>query len=254
MRACGGDGGGSGGRARLNGWLSARSWGTPSGDPHHVLENARDLGSLGNVGALGMGQYWYVFVATFGLVVLGLVYVGARLVPPRPLRRHPTLDWAAGGETAGAPVVSAFLMGSLIGLTVLVGLFLRPPMRPDHVVYGRYVEILVPPLLALGLVRLWTAPVRRLVVELSIGAAGTLLPRPSGSSPGWTGRKQNRSRLNGSGPIRHTGRPCGGCRMWTINNIPDEPPSRPSSGGRPLASSRMRSAWVALRAGRTNWT
>jgi hypothetical protein len=149
--------------------------GTPSGDLHHVLENARDLGSLGNVGALGMGQYWYVFVATFGLVVLGLVYVGARLVPPRPLRRHPTLDWAAGRETAGAPVVSAFLMGSLVGLTVLVGLFLRPPMRPDHVVYGRYVEILVPPLLALGLVRLWTAPVRRLVVELSIGAAVALV-------------------------------------------------------------------------------
>lgn len=160
---------------RLNGWLSARNWGTPlGGDLHQVLENARDLGSLGNVGALGMGQYWYVFVATFGLVVLGLVDTGARLAPPRPLRRHPTLGWAAGRETAGAPVVSAFLVGSLVGLTMLVGLFLRPPMRPDHVVYGRYVEILVPPLLALGLVRLWTAPIRRLVVELSIGAAVAL--------------------------------------------------------------------------------
>jgi hypothetical protein len=164
---------------RLNGWLSARNWGTRlGGDLHRVLENARDLGSLGNVGALGMGQYWYVFVATFGLVVLGLVYTGARLVSPRPLRRHPTLGWAAGRETAGAPVVSAFLMGSLVGLTVLVGLFLRPPVRPDHVVYGRYVEILVPPLLALGLVRLWTAPVRRLVVELSIGAAVALVACP----------------------------------------------------------------------------
>jgi hypothetical protein len=157
---------------RLNGWLSARSWGTPhGGDLHRVLENARDLGSLANIGALGMGQYWYVFVATFGLVVLGLVYAGARLVPPRPWRRHLMLS----RETAGATVVSAFLVGSLLGLTVLVGLFLRPPTRPDHVVYGRYVEILVPPLLALGLVRLWTAPVRRLAVELTIGAAVALV-------------------------------------------------------------------------------
>jgi len=68
-------------------------------------------------------------------------------------------------------VVSAFLLGSAVGLTVLVGLFLLPPVRPDHVVYGRYVEILVAPMLALGLVRLWTAPARRLVFELALGAA-----------------------------------------------------------------------------------
>lgn len=156
----------------LNNWLTARSWGQRhDSELQRVLDNARDLGSLENVAALGVGQYWYVFVATFGLIVLGLVHLGTCLLPSDPLRRRLRPGWAASQETAGAPVVRVFLLGSAIGLTVLVGLFLRPPLRPDHVVYGRYVEILVPPLLALGLVRLWTTPIRRLVPDLAVGTA-----------------------------------------------------------------------------------
>jgi hypothetical protein len=159
----------------LNNWLSARSWGQHhDSDLQHVLDNARDLGSLGNVAALGLGQYWYLFAATFGLIVLGLVHLGTRLLPSDPLTRRLRPGWAASRDTAGAPAVSVFLAGSLIGLTVLVGLFLRPPLRPDHVVYGRYVEILIPPLLALGLVRLWTTPIRRLAPELGVGTAVAL--------------------------------------------------------------------------------
>jgi len=157
---------------QLNDWLRDRSWGQrPDGDLQRVLDNALDLGSLENVAALGAGQYWYLHVATFGLVVLGLVHLGTRPRPGDPLTGRPRPGWVASRETTGAPVVSAFLLGSAVGLTVLVGLFLLPPVRPDHVVYGRYVEILVAPLLALGLVRLWTAPARRLVFELALGAA-----------------------------------------------------------------------------------
>jgi hypothetical protein len=137
----------------LNNWLGSRSWGQHhDSDLQHVLDNARDLGSLENVAALGLGQYWYVFVATFGLIVLGLVHLATHLLPRDPLTHRLRPGRAASRDTAGAPVVGAFLAGSAIGLTVLVGLFLRPPVRPDHVVYGRYVEILVPPLFALGLV------------------------------------------------------------------------------------------------------
>ena len=71
----------------LNNWLSARSWGQHhDSDLQHVLDNARDLGSLENVAALGLGQYWYLFVATFGLIVLGLVYLGTHLLPTDPGR------------------------------------------------------------------------------------------------------------------------------------------------------------------------
>ena len=159
----------------LNNWLSARSWGQhPGSDLQRVLDNARDPGSLENVAALGLGQYWYLFAATFGLIVLGLVQLGTRLSPGDPVTRRRWPVWAASRDSAGAPAVGVFLAGSLIGLAVLVGLFLRPPLRPDHVVYGRYVEILMPPLLALGLVRLWTTPMRRLATELGVGAAVAL--------------------------------------------------------------------------------
>ncbi|HEU4399069.1 MAG TPA: hypothetical protein VFU54_14700 [Actinomycetota bacterium] len=159
----------------LNDWLGERSWGRrPGGDLGRVLDNARDLGALENVAALGLGQYWYAFVATFGLVVLGLVHVAARLSPREPVGRRRWPGWAASRETGGTAAVGVFLLGSVIGLAVLVGLYLRPPVRPDHVVYGRYLEILLPPLLALGLVRLWTTRFRRVALELAAGAAVAL--------------------------------------------------------------------------------
>jgi hypothetical protein len=155
----------------LNAWLSASSWGTsPNGDVHRVWENARDLGALKTVAALEIGQYWYVFVTTFGLAVVGLGRAGAYLLPRGPSSRR-AVSSAAAWETGGAAVVSAFLVGSTIGLATLVGLFYRAPMTPDQVVYGRYIEILVPPLVALGLVQLWTAQTRRVLVELAVGTA-----------------------------------------------------------------------------------
>jgi hypothetical protein len=198
----------------LNHWLSAASWGQARDDDlRRVLDNARDLGSLENVAALGAGQYWYLFVATFGLLVLGLVQLAGHLRPTGAAagRRLPQQDagfGAAGSrpagrqapeqdegrQAAGARAVSAFLLGSAAGLAVLVGLFLRPPLRPDHVVYGRYVEILVPPVLALGLVRLWTAPARRLLIEL---AAGALLAAAAGVVvTGYAGGLVGRSPVN----------------------------------------------------------
>ena len=130
-----------------------------------VLDNARDLGSLENVAVLDL-VVLVLFGVPFGLIMLGggldLCQVGSPASWP---------GWAASRDTAGAPVVGVFLAGSVIGLTVLAGLFLRPPVRPGHVILGRYVEILIPPLLALGLVRLWTAPTRRLAPALGVGTA-----------------------------------------------------------------------------------
>ena len=156
----------------LNAWLSARSWGTtPNGDFQRVWESTRSLGGLlRNVAALEVGQYWYAFVTTFGLGVVGLGRVGGYLVPPGRSSGR-AVNWAAARQTGGANVVSAFLAGSTLGLATLVGLFFRAPLRPDQVVHGRYIEILVPPLLALGLVWLLTAPIPRVLVELAVGAA-----------------------------------------------------------------------------------
>jgi hypothetical protein len=160
----------------LNDWLRARSWGArDDNDLQHVWDNARDLGSVENVAALGLGQYWYVAVATYGLGLLGLAQVAGLLGRGGPPTLRLRLGWAARREADGAPLVGMLVLGSIVGLAVLVGLFLRPPVKPDHVVYGRYLEILVPPLLALGLVRLWSAPRRRVTVELLVGGAAALV-------------------------------------------------------------------------------
>src|SRR6266704_3692585 len=191
----------------LNDWLNGKSWGgRQDADLQHVLDNARTLGSLKAVAALALGESWYLFVATFGLVVLGLVHAATRLrapATPAPEGAGPTVSatappegagppataTAAGGgrravdglrgavgrEAGGAAVVSVFVLGSTIGLALVAGLFLNPPLRPDPVVYGRYLEILAPPLLALGLVRLWTVRARRLVAELAVGSAVALV-------------------------------------------------------------------------------
>src|SRR6266568_1025637 len=219
----------------LNDWLNGKSWGgRQDADLQHVLDNARTLGSLKAVAALALGESWYLFVATFGLVVLGLVHAATRLrapATPAPEGAGPTVSatappegagptmsatappeggsppmsatappeggsppataTAAGGgrravdglrgavgrEAGGAAVVSVFVLGSTIGLALVAGLFLNPPLRPDHVVYGRYLEILAPPLLALGLVRLWTVRARRLVVALAVAAILLALAR-----------------------------------------------------------------------------
>jgi hypothetical protein len=157
---------------RLNYWLASRSWhhAGDTGAVRQVLDNARDPDSLPNVLALGLGQFWYLFVATFGLVVLGIVQVTSSLSAPLALRDG-RLSAAASRASAGAAAVALFLLASMIGLLAVVGLFLLPPTRPDHIVYGRYIEILAPAFLALGLIRLWTTSLRRLAVELAVGVA-----------------------------------------------------------------------------------
>ncbi len=208
---------------RLNAWLNQQSWGSRrDADLQRVLDSARTIASLRNVGALLLGQYWYLFVATFGLFALGLIHATTRAVPPRtgqgrssgtpdeaeefepgvvpeaarefepegvpagageqgpatrslPGRFLAAVRSAVGREAGGAPLAGGFLVGSVVGLGVLAGLFLDPPLRPDHVVYGRYLEILAPPMLGLGVVRLWTLRVRRLVVELGLATVVTVL-------------------------------------------------------------------------------
>jgi hypothetical protein len=103
--------------------------------------------------------------------VPGVVQLAARLRPGSGPPGPSALARLAGREAAGAPAVAVFLLGGAAGLVVLTGLFLNPPSRPDHVVYGRYVEMVVPAFLALGLVRLWTARIRRVLIELATGAA-----------------------------------------------------------------------------------
>jgi hypothetical protein len=86
-----------------------------------------------------LGQAWYLVVATFGLAAVVLMDVVGRL--------------RAGGAALYTTVASIPL--ALAALLLLVSAAAFPERtRPDMLIYGRYVEIVAPPLIALGLATL----------------------------------------------------------------------------------------------------
>lgn len=128
----------------LDAYLIRRNYGGHAPD-----EVGRRLGNLESVGGVGatvrnlVGQSWYVAVATLGLVV------AAALVDVPPLVR------ALRKRRAGSPqLLAVFLVVTAAGLLVVSALSFRTLDRPDMLVYGRYVDVVVPPLLALALARL----------------------------------------------------------------------------------------------------
>ena len=111
------------------------------------------------------GETWYLLVATFG--ILGLVVLLDGRASLARLRRG---DLGAPGITLTA------LLATAAGLLVVTAVWFVDPTRPDHILYGRYIEPAVPPLVALGVVtvmrREWRAEPR---VVLAVVAALTAL-------------------------------------------------------------------------------
>lgn len=103
------------------------------------LASLGDLGTVGSVLRNLTGQAWYAGVATLGVLPLLL----ARW-------RDPSLrDRLAGG---GIAAWSTLLMA--LGLLAVSAVFLSEPTRPDHLIYGRYVEAALPLLIGLGVAEL----------------------------------------------------------------------------------------------------
>jgi hypothetical protein len=129
---------------RLDDFLISRNYG--GHPPNEVNERLSTLRSVHGVGAFArnlLGQSWYVLVATLGVVALWVVIGGLRGLR-RPDRK-----------TCGTPEFVLVLLATTgLGLLVVSALSFPDVERPDMMVYGRYVEVVVPPLLALGLVRL----------------------------------------------------------------------------------------------------
>jgi len=89
-----------------------------------------------------VGQAWYLAVASLGVLV-----AAAASLPSRRLRQLPR---------SPAEVVVALAVLAGLGLLVESALSFPSIDRPDMLIYGRYTEVLVPPLLAVALVRLGT--------------------------------------------------------------------------------------------------
>jgi hypothetical protein len=114
-----------------------------------------------------VGQTWYLLVATLGLA----------LAAPLLARRH--------GATVAA--LMAVLLAATAGLILVSAASFPDVARPDMLVYGRYVEVVAPPLVALGLVALPAARARPLVAlvlaaSVVVAALRTGLDAPAGAS------------------------------------------------------------------------
>lgn len=128
----------------LNDFLTSRNYGG-----HRADEVGQRLAGLDSVhGLLGfarnlVGQSWYVMVATLGLVIA--FAFGEWLREIFRLRDR---------DADTAAILLGLLLGTCAGLLVVSALSFREVERPDMLIYGRYVEVVVPPLLAVALARL----------------------------------------------------------------------------------------------------
>ena len=129
------------GTERLDAYLLDQNYGGRGEDEvlGRIDELLRGHGPLTAAGNLA-GHTWYLVVSTFGLALA----VGAVVVAS--LRRGSSWPSAVRGRQLMIALIA------LVGLTLVISAAAFPERtRPDMLIYGRYTEILAPPLIAFGI-------------------------------------------------------------------------------------------------------
>jgi hypothetical protein len=127
------------------------------------ISNLREASGVTAVARNLVGQTWYVIVASLGLLLTVAVVDGRMFV--NRVRR---------GDLDGSALVILLLLAAGAGLLVVSALSFRTVSRPDILVYGRYVDVVMPPLVAMALVRLTRHDRQdRLGIALAVVAAAT---------------------------------------------------------------------------------
>lgn len=164
------------------GWIVDRLWDEPSArnSPSAVFEQLTSglpvLVSL-------IGQSWYQLVASLGVIVYGLVVLGRR-----------SRDRDAGPATGDAHIVLA-TVGACFALSVV---FMSDRLRSDQLVYGRYNDAVVTPVIVVGLAALFGSIAVPRLLRVGVGAAaGTML----GGVVLWSARRDVLERSNGLEPM-----------------------------------------------------
>jgi hypothetical protein len=143
--------------------LVDRLWNEPStrNSTDGVIEQLKN-GSAVLVSLLG--QSWYLLVATLGIVVYGAFVLLRSAVDRNP---------AAVGPRRSDAVVVVLTVGACVALS---SVFMSDRWRSDQLVYGRYNDAVITPLLLVGLaVLVGAVPVRRLAVLSAATATATML-------------------------------------------------------------------------------
>lgn len=121
------------------------------------------LGRIGRVGPLArsaLGQVWYQLVTTAGFTGLGAIV----LVRAARRRAQPP-----------AALDAWIVLATVLPVVALSIAFTTDRWRPDHIVYGRYNDVAMAPVVVLGLAAVLSATRRRLLVDAGAVAAATAL-------------------------------------------------------------------------------
>jgi hypothetical protein len=163
-------------------WIVGRLWDEPSerNSPSAVLEQLTS--GLPVVVSL-IGQSWYLLVASLGIIVYGIAVLSRRARARR------------GGVATGDARVVLAAVGACFALSVV---FMSDRLRSDQLVYGRYNDAVVTPVIVVGLAALFGAisVPRRLRVGLG-AAAGTM----AGGIVLWAWRRDVLAQSNGLEPM-----------------------------------------------------
>jgi hypothetical protein len=158
----------------LDSFLVARNYGGHA--QNEIDQRLSSLASFAGAGAVLrnlVGQTWYLLVAPLG--ILGAAATSLRHGSLRVRHLSPPV------------LVLGLAVLASVGLLFESVLSFPSPDRPDMIVYGRYTEVVVPPLLAVALARL--AAGRRvrigvLVAALALATAAAALLRATVHPPG----------------------------------------------------------------------
>jgi hypothetical protein len=153
----------------LDDYLVSRNWGGHTASEIGTrISSIRDVSGILAIGRNLVGQTWYLAVAGLGVLVLAALLDAPGFARRLRRREH---------DTRTLVLLLLLLLGA--GLLAVSVLSFPTVDRPDVLIYGRYVEIALPPLLALALVRLAGREARSrlaaalvVVVALTVAVAG----------------------------------------------------------------------------------
>lgn len=150
--------------SRVNVWLRDQLYSGSAGKEGRMIDKFLDPANTSSIVRGFMGQSWYLVATTFGILAVGVVVL--------------CLDSLAGLKAGRRDqwVGPLFAVGASFLVVLTSALQLVKVIRPDHLVYGRYAEVVAPVLMTAGLAALLTK--RRFVASgwlAGIAASAVLL-------------------------------------------------------------------------------
>jgi hypothetical protein len=134
-----------------------------------------------------VGQLWYLLVATLGMIAYGTVVLA------RAARGAPE-----GGEATPRRSDARVLLVTVGALVALSIVFMADRWRSDQLVYGRYNDAVVGPIVAIGVLVVFARVELRRFVPVAVGAVSAIL---AGAGLLWVARRDDLATSNGIEPM-----------------------------------------------------